>query len=47
LAPEFLDDEPVVNNLVVAVDGRLEDAHHPRERLDGHLDPGTEASRLR
>ena len=47
LAPEFLDDQAVVHDLVVAVDGRLEDADHPRERLDGHLNPGTEASRLR
>ena len=47
LAPELLDDQAVVDDLVVAVDGRLEDADHPCERLDGHLDAGTEASRLR
>ena len=35
---EPLDHEPVVDDLVVAVHGRLEDAHHPRERLDRHLD---------
>ena len=43
---EPLDDEPVVDDLVVAVDGRLEEPHHPRQRLDRHLDPGTEAPRL-
>ena len=41
---EALDDEPVVDDLVVAVDGRLEDAHHPRQRLDRHLDAGAEAA---
>jgi hypothetical protein len=29
-----------VDDLVVAVHGRLEDAHHPRQRLDRHLDAG-------
>ena len=43
--PELLDDVQVVDDLVVAVDGRLEDAHHPRERLDGHLHAGAEAPR--
>jgi hypothetical protein len=46
LAPELLYHQAVVHDLVVAVDRRLEDAHHPRERLDSHLDPGAEASRL-
>ena len=43
---EPVDDEPVVDDLVVAVHGRLEDAHHPREGLDRHLDPGAEAAGL-
>ena len=42
LGLEPLDDEPVVDDLVVAVDGRLEDPHHPHQRLDRHLDPGAE-----
>ena len=46
LLPEPLDDEPVVHDLVVAVHGRLEGAHHPRQRLDRHLDAGAEAARL-
>ena len=46
LAAELLDDEAVVDDLVVAVDGRLEDADHPGERLDRHLDAGAEAPRL-
>ncbi len=37
----------VVDDLVVAVHGRLEHAHHPGERLDRHLHAGTEAARLR
>ena len=40
---EPVDHELVVDDLVVAVDGRVEDAHHPRERLDGHLHAGAEA----
>jgi hypothetical protein len=47
LTPEFLDDKAVVHDLVVAVDRRLEHAHHPRERLDGHLHTRAEAARLR
>ena len=43
---EPVDDEPVVDDLVVAVHGRLEDPHHPREGLDRHLDAGAEAARL-
>ena len=35
--------EPVVDDLVVAVHGCGEDPHHPRERLDRHLDTGAEA----
>ena len=46
LLAEALDDEPVVHDLVVAVHGRLERAHHPRQRLDRHLDAGAEAARL-
>ena len=37
---------PVVDDLVVAVHRRLEDPHHPRQGLDGLLDPGTEAPGL-
>ena len=44
--PEPVDDEPVVHDLVVAVDGRFEHPHHPRQRLDRHLDPGAEPPRL-
>ena len=39
---EALDHPLVVHDLVVAVDGRLEGPHHPRQRLDGHLDAGAE-----
>ena len=42
---EAVDDEPVVDDLVVAVHGRLEDADHPRQRLDRHLDACAEATR--
>ena len=46
LGLEALDDQAVVDDLVVAVHGRLERADHPRQRLDGHLDAGAEAPRL-
>ncbi len=36
----------VVDDLVVAVDGRFEDPNHPGEGLDRHLDTGTEPARL-
>ena len=39
---EAVDDQLVVDDLVVAVHGRLEGAHHPRQRLDRHLDAGAE-----
>jgi len=42
LALEALDDELVVDDLVVAVHRRLERPHHPRQRLDRHLDPRAE-----
>lgn len=42
---ESVDDPAVVHDLVVAVHGRLEGSDHPRERLDGHLDPGAEPAR--
>ena len=45
-APEPVDDEPVVDDLVVAVHRRLEDAHHPGQRLDRHLDAGAEPPRF-
>ena len=44
---EPVDDEPVVDDLVVAVHRRLEDPHHPRQRLDRHLDAGAEPTGLR
>ena len=44
-ALEALDHDPVVDDLVVAVDGRLEGPHHPGQRLDGHLHAGAEAAR--
>ena len=37
---EVLDDELVVNDLVVAVDRRLEDPRHPVECLNGLFDAG-------
>ena len=40
---EAVDDQLVVDDLVVAVHGRLEDPHHPRQRLDRHLHAGAEA----
>ena len=40
--PEPLHHEPVVDDLVVAVDGRLEDPDHPGQGLDGHLHAGAE-----
>jgi hypothetical protein len=40
---EPVDDDLVVDDLVVAVDRRVERAHHPREGLDRHLDAGAEA----
>ena len=45
-ALEALDDQLVVDDLVVAVHGRLEGPHHPRQRLDRHLDAGAEAAGL-
>ena len=41
---EPLDDHPVVDDLVVAVDGWLEGPDHPGECLDRHLDSGAEAT---
>ena len=41
--PELLDDMTVVDDLVVAVDRRLEDPDHPRQGLDRLLDSGAEA----
>ena len=40
---EAVDHDLVVDDLVVAVDGRLEDPHHPGERLDRHLHAGTKS----
>ena len=38
--------EPVVDDLVVAVDGGGENLHHPGQGFDGHVHPGAEAARL-
>ena len=46
LGAQPVDHVLVVDDLVVAVDGRLEGAHHPRQRLDRHLDAGTEPAGL-
>ena len=46
LVTEALDDMPVVDDLVVAVDRRLEDPDHPGQGLDRLLDAGAEPSRL-
>ena len=35
-----------MDDLVIAVDRRFEDAHHPGKCLDRHLDPSTESTRL-
>ena len=43
---ETLDDDPVVDDLVVAVDGWFEGVNHPAQRLDRHLDAGAEPSRF-
>src|SRR4029453_6936699 len=42
---EPVDDLTVVDDLVVAVHGRLERPHHPGQRLDRHLDAGAEPAR--
>ena len=44
LLAEAIDDEPVVDDLVVAVHRRVERAHHPGQRLDRHLHPGAKAT---
>lgn len=44
---ETVDDDAVVNDLVVAVHRRLEGAHQPTQRLDGHLDACAKAARGR
>ena len=46
LLTEAVDDDPVVDDLVVAVHGRFEGTNHPREGLDRHLHAGTEAARF-
>ena len=42
---EAVDHDLVVDDLVVAVNGRFEHPHHPRQRLDRHLHAGAEAPR--
>ena len=42
LLAEAVDDVPVVHDLVVAVDRRLEDPDHPGQGLDRLLDAGAE-----
>jgi hypothetical protein len=43
-AAESIDYKLVVNDLVVAVDRRIERAHHPGQGLYRHLYPGTKTS---
>ena len=47
LGPELVDDVTVVDDLVVAVDRRLEDPDHPRQGLDRLLHTGAESPRAR
>ena len=42
LVTEALDHMPVVDDLVIAVDGRLKDPHHPGQGFDRLLDAGAE-----
>src|SRR6202034_4696400 len=42
---KVIDDKLIVNDLVIAVDGRLKDARHPVERFNGLFDAGTKAPR--
>ncbi len=44
-ASEMIDNELVMDNLVVAVDGRFEDSRHPVEGFDGLFHAGTKAPR--
>jgi hypothetical protein len=44
LGDESVDNNFVMNNLVVAVHGLVKGSHHPRERLDGHLNASAESS---
>ena len=44
LLAEGIHHNPVVHDLVVAVDGRVEDPDHPGQGLDGLLHAGTEPS---
>ena len=46
LLSEAVDDESVVDDLVVAVDGWLEQLEHRRQRLDRHLHARAEPARL-
>ena len=43
--PEVINDVLIMNNFVIAVDGRLKNLRHPVEGLDGLLDAGTKAAR--
>ena len=44
---ERVDDSRVVNDLVVAIDGRFEDPDHPGQRLDRHFNACAESARFR
>ena len=46
LLGEPLDDVPIVDDLVVDVDVRPEDANRLVETVDRHIDPGTKAARV-
>jgi hypothetical protein len=46
LAAELVDHQSVMDDLVIAVDGGLEDTHHPRESLDRHFHARAKAAGL-
>ena len=46
LGLKAINDELVVDDLVVAVDGAREGSDHPGQRLDRHLDAGAEPARF-
>lgn len=46
LVPELLDHMSIVDDLVIAVDRRLEHTDHPGKGFDGLLDAGAEATRF-
>jgi hypothetical protein len=42
--PKSIYDNFVMNDLVIAVDGRLKGSHHPSQSFDRHFDAGTETT---